>query len=121
MSVAETEKYYELLVSPVYTFLSDCITETTEPNDYIPKDYLWNEIVRHCQTNNLPKPKSKKQIAGSIKRNFKGIQTGQRMIDGKITWVWLYCRFTDDVENVKLKALLDSETPKSTLEKAFNT
>ncbi|MCZ2808294.1 MAG: phage/plasmid primase, P4 family, partial [Candidatus Bathyarchaeota archaeon] len=121
MSVAETEKYYERLVSPVYMFLSDCIAETKDPQEYIPKDYLWDEVLRYCQDNNLPKPKSKKQIASSIKRNFKGIETAQRTIDGKLTWVWLYCRFTDDAENVKLKALLDSETPKSTLEKAFNT
>jgi putative DNA primase/helicase len=121
MSVAETEKYYERLVSPVYMFLSDCIAETKDPQEYIPKDYLWDEVWRYCQDNNLPKPKSKKQIASSIKRNFKGIQTAQRMIDGKLTWVWLYCRFTDDAKNVELKAILDSETPKRTLEKAFNT
>jgi len=44
LSVDETRVYYERLVNPVYTFISDCITETDDDQDFIPKDYLWKRF-----------------------------------------------------------------------------
>jgi putative DNA primase/helicase len=40
MSVAETQDYYNKLLSPAYAFIIENITETYNSNDYIPKEYL---------------------------------------------------------------------------------
>lgn len=130
LSVEETRKYYDRLVSPAYTFVSDCITETDKSEDYIPKDYLWNVLIKYCEKNHLPKPTSQKQIAGIIKRNFRNVKPMQRTVDKPHTYVWSNCKFSDakmDLEYnewlVKVGALKDEakETPQTEfkLENAF--
>lgn len=116
LSVEETEKYYEQLVNPIYTFLNDFIDETNDPSDFIPKDYLFEEIRQYCMRNNLPMPKSKGRIAILLKKNFQNIETAQKTINGKITYVWQYCRFTDAAMQAQLQETIKQKTSENALE-----
>ena len=99
MSVAETREYYDRLVSPISAFLKENITETDADDevDYIPKDYLFNEILKYCEEKQLLKRDvTKTKIAYIINRSFKFIKSAQKTVGDKPrTHVWENCKFKD--------------------------
>ncbi len=81
MTVEEIKEYYEQLTSPINAFISENIIETNNQVDFIPKDYLMEEIGKFCEEKKLLKP-SPHQLTGVIKRNFSNN-------------VWLGLKFAD--------------------------
>lgn len=111
MTVEETRDYYNKLLSPTYSYIINNITETEEPDDFIPKPYLWQELLDYCEKNQLPKPTSQKQVAYIIKKHFPNIKTAQKTIEKRRTVrVWQYCRFVNNCDNLKLLEFLDVES-----------
>ena len=127
MSVENTRVFYERLVNPINTVITDCIMESTDPKDYIPKEYLWNVLRKYCKEKHLQMPTSKKQIAYALKRNFESIGTGKRVADKPQTYVWLNCKFKDPEMQKEFDewffkvtdGKLESERPQFELENAF--
>jgi P4 family phage/plasmid primase-like protien len=97
MTVEETKKYYEQLTSPISAFIAENIIETTEPTDFLPKDYLMTEIEKYCDEKNLMKPNSPHELTSIIKRSFNknNVYLVQRTVDKPRTYVWLHLRFAD--------------------------
>ena len=110
MSVEATRDYYNKLLSPTYSFIIDNIMETDEPDDFIPKSYLWQELLDYCEKNQLPKPTSQKKVAYVMKKHFTKIKTAQKTIEKRhIVRVWQFCRFVYNSDNLKLQEFLDGE------------
>jgi putative DNA primase/helicase len=96
MTVEETREYYEQLMSPIYSFISENITETNDPKDFIHKEYLMKEIDDYCEEKKLSKSTSPHQVTGIMKHNFKKIKLAQRNVEKPHAYVWMYCKFVDE-------------------------
>ena len=93
-----------------YSFIINNITETGEPDDFIPKEYLWVKIEEYCEENKLPKPPSQKKVAYIIKKHLPEVRTAQKVVGNKPgVRVWQYCRFTENADHLKMMDFYDSD------------
>lgn len=92
MTVEQTRKYYERLVSPLSAFMQDRIIITYNPDDYLTKEDFYSALQEYCKEKKVVAP-TYGTVGRLINKIGKGITTGHKKVRDQQTYVWAGCKF----------------------------
>ena len=108
MSIEQTRKYYERLVSPLSAFIQDCIQITYDPEDYITKDDFYSTFLEYCKEKKIIAP-TKENVGRLMKKVAPKIASGHKKIGEQQEYVWTGCDFkmTEEEEETRERIIID--------------
>lgn len=93
-TVEEIREQYKILSDPVFAFAQQFLT--TQTTGYLIKDDVYHKFNAWCKENDLPVT-PKNMFSQDLQKNVPNVKPGRSRINGKLTQVYNYISWKDDV------------------------